>query len=140
MTVGKLFLLTAAGCCLASAIVLGQEHPAEPHHHAQGQKLKNPVPSTPASIARGAELFAKTCSLCHGATGQGDGKFAPEGSHPANFTDDVWQHGDSDGEIFYTIQNGIGPDFLMDTWQNVISDEDIWSLVNYLKTLSATKK
>lgn len=136
---GKISILTVAGCCLATALVLGQEHPAQPHHHAEGQKLKNPVPSTAESVARGSELFAMTCAMCHGETGKGDGRFAPEGSHSANFTDDVWQHGDSDGEIFYTIRNGIGPDFLMDTWQGAISDENIWSLVNYLKTLSAKK-
>jgi cytochrome c5 len=29
-------------------------------------KMKNPVPSTPASIAAGAATFKKYCSFCHG--------------------------------------------------------------------------
>ena len=40
----------------------------------------------------------------------------------------------SDGEIFLVIRNGVTAD--MQPYQNRISDEDIWQLVNYLKTLA----
>jgi mono/diheme cytochrome c family protein len=33
----------------------------------------NPVPADQTSIARGAEIFAINCVMCHGETGQGNG-------------------------------------------------------------------
>src|SRR5207248_8791492 len=40
------------------------------------KELRNPVPSTPESLAAGAQRYTKVCALCHGATGNGDGKLA----------------------------------------------------------------
>src|SRR5689334_1462582 len=37
----------------------------------------NPVKADDASIARGKELFAINCKLCHGETGDGHGPIAP---------------------------------------------------------------
>ena len=128
--------LAVVGACLAAVVLLAQNHPATPHRHPEGQKLKNPVASTPASITAGSKMFAKFCMTCHGAMGKGDGSGAPEGSHPANFTDAIWQHGSSDGEVYMTIHDGIGPDYFMDSWEGKIPDQEIWNLVNYVKSLS----
>ena len=111
----------------------GQEHPAEPHRHAEGQALVNPFDATPESIATGRTRYVYSCRQCHGNRGQGDGDMSHAGGVPSDFTDDVWQHGESDGEIFLVIKDGVSAD--MQPYANQIPDEDIWHLVNYLKSL-----
>ena len=114
-----------------------------PQQDPGASERKNPVPSTPESLAAGAQSYAKVCAVCHGATGNGDGKLAAAtaayGVRPSNLTDEVWGHGSSDGEIFVVIRDGIGPDFNMPGFNRRLSDAEIWSVVNYVKGLSAKK-
>ena len=114
-------------------------HPTEPHSHAEARALASPMPTTPESVAAGAATYARHCAMCHGVTGRGDGQLAAAtaayGSRPSNLADATWQHGDSDGEIFAAIRDGIGPDFAMDAFRLRLTEPDIWNLVSYLKTL-----
>jgi len=102
-----------------------------------GKKMKNPVASSPESIKAGQALFQKNCRFCHGADAKGNGPMAPEGTHPSNLTDDKWDRGSTDGEIFLVIQNGAGPKFDMKGFKSKMSDTDIWNVVNYLRSLQA---
>jgi len=111
-----------------------QTHPPEPHRHAEGQALENPQPATPDSVATGRQRYVYMCRECHGNRGIGDGDMAHAGGDMPDFTDDVWLHGSSDGEIFLVIRDGVTAD--MQPYSNRMGDEDIWHLVNYLKTLS----
>ena len=99
--------------------------------------------STPESLAAGAQSYTKVCAVCHGATGNGDGKLAAAtaayGARPSNLTDDVWDHGSSDGEIFVVIRDGIGPDFNMPGFKGRLSDAEIWSVVTYVKSLGVKR-
>jgi mono/diheme cytochrome c family protein len=97
--------------------------------------MKNPVPSTPESIAAGQKTYQKYCKFCHGADAKGDGPMAPEGTHPSNLIDDKWDHGSSDGEIFVAIRDGIGPKFDMKAFKSKITAPEIWQVVNYLRSL-----
>ena len=125
------------------SVALAQDHPATPHEHPEAQKQSNPVAVTPASLAAGASIYAKACALCHGATGSGDGKLAAAtaayGVRPSDLTDDIWQHGSTDGEMFVAIRDGIGPDYAMSPWKGRLSDEEIWNVVNYVKSLSGKR-
>ena len=103
----------------------------------EAKKMTNPVPSSPASIKAGQALFQKNCRFCHGADAKGDGPMAPEGTHPPNLTDDKWDRGSSDGEIFAVIRDGAGPKFDMKGYKSKMSDQDMWNLVNYLRSLQA---
>ena len=105
---------------------------------AAAKALKNPVAADAASVGAGRATYQKFCFSCHGPEGKGDGPGAGglKDSKPANFTDAKWDHGASDGEIFSTIKNGVGPKFDMDSWDGRIQDRDIWNVVNYIKTLS----
>jgi len=100
-----------------------------------GKKLKNPVTSSPESIKAGQAIFQKNCRFCHGADAHGDGPMAPEGTHPSNLTDDKWDRGSTDGEIFMVIRDGAGPKFDMKGFKSKMSETDIWNVVNYLKSL-----
>ena len=96
--------LIAAFVFASAALVAAQS----PGGNAEAKKLKNPVASSPASIKAGQTLFTKNCRFCHGADAKGDGPMAPEGTHPSNLTDDKWDRGSSDGEIFAVIRDGAG--------------------------------
>ena len=127
------------GCLILVAVgvpgVCGaQEHPAEPHKHPAGQALINPVDAIRASVTTGRQLYVFDCRQCHGNTGKGDGDMSHAGGVPSDFTDAVWQHGVTDGEIFLVIRDGVTAD--MQPYDRQIPEEDIWHLVNYIKSLS----
>ena len=129
----------AAGFALAGALLVAtaagaQEHPAEPHEHPAAHALENPVEATRASLATGRQRYVFMCRECHGNRGLGDGDMSHAGGIPSNFTDDVWQHGASDGEVFTVIREGVSAD--MQGYANRLRDEDMWHLVNYIKSLS----
>ena len=65
---------------------------------------ENPSVADEASIARGAELYAINCQMCHGATGEGNGPIAAylTDFKPANLTSALVQS-KSDGSFFLAI-------------------------------------
>ena len=109
----------------------------EPGGSAAGKALKNPVASSPESIAAGKGLFQKNCRFCHGTDAKGNGPMAPEGTHPSNLTDDKWDRGSTDGEIFLVISNGAGPKFDMKGYKSKMTETEIWNVVNYVRSLQA---
>jgi mono/diheme cytochrome c family protein len=108
-----------------------------PGGSAEGKQMKNPVASSPESIKAGQALFQKNCRFCHNADAKGNGPMAPEGTHPSNLTDDKWDRGSTDGEIFMVIRDGAGPKFDMKGFKSKMSETDIWNVVNYLRSLQA---
>ena len=133
-SVGPWRLAALAAAVLAGAAYAQPLHPPEPHRHAEGQALENPLPPTADSVATGRQRYVFMCRECHGNTGLGDGDMAHAGGDIPDFTDDVWLHGPSDGEIFLVIKEGVTAD--MQPYADRLDDEDIWHLVNYLKTLA----
>ena len=108
--------------------------------------LRNPVPSTPKSIAAGKRAYDANCAACHGNMAQGAVKAGialsiieeQGGKQAPDLTDAQWDHGSSDGEIFRIIKRGLPPT-MMAGFDGRISDADIWSIVNYLRTLPPEK-
>jgi mono/diheme cytochrome c family protein len=99
---------------------------------------KNPAPSTPASITAGRALYNKNCRHCHGIRGVGDGPLAPSNPKPANLTDDKWDHGSSDGEIFAIIWNGApAQKSEMKPMKGTLTERNVWDIVNFLRTMGA---
>ena len=97
--------------------------------------IKNPVASTPASITAGAAGYKKYCAFCHGVTGKGDGPLAPKDADPPDLTDAAWDHGSTDGEIFALMQNGAGTDSKMVAFKGKMPDQDMWHIINFLRSL-----
>nr|AAY89260.1 hypothetical protein [uncultured bacterium BAC10-10] len=98
--------------------------------------INNPVPLTAKSIDTGRQRYQKYCRPCHGEDAHGDGPLAPKDVHPPDLTDASWTHGSSDGDIFTTIREGIGPKFTMRSWKSQMTDAEIWNIVNYLRSLA----
>ena len=103
----------------------------------EAAKLKNPIPSTPDSIAAGKKSWAK-CASCHGINGEGGPGNDLIPAAPS-LVDDMWNHGSTDGEIFNNIKNGVPPDFNMVPFKDQLKDDDIWNLVNYIRSISKKK-
>jgi mono/diheme cytochrome c family protein len=103
-------------------------------------KLKNAVKATPESIAAGKTSYGKYCKFCHGEDAKGNGALAPKDTHPPDLIDAKWDHGSTDGEIFTSIKEGIGPKFDMKPMKAKMMDTDIWNVVNYLHSLSPKTK
>jgi mono/diheme cytochrome c family protein len=106
----------------------------------------NPAAATPASIAAGKKAYDANCAACHGNMAQGAVKAGVSisiieeqgGKQPPDLADDQWDHGSSDSEIYAAIKKGIPPT-MMGPWDGRIPDDDIWNIVNYLRTLAAKK-
>jgi mono/diheme cytochrome c family protein len=130
---------------LASVVVLTASLPvaaqgAKPLTRVDAAKLKNPVAATPASLSAGKALYGKYCRFCHGAAGDGVSASAPKDMKPADLTDATWDRGSTDGEIFLVIKEGAGPLFQMKGLKEKISDQDIWHVVNFTRSLASGAK
>jgi mono/diheme cytochrome c family protein len=100
--------------------------------------LKNPISATPDSIAAGRQTYQRSCATCHGTSGQGGPGNDLIPAAPS-LVDDEWDHGSTDGEIFDNIKNGVAPDFNMVPFKDTLKDDDIWNVVNYLRSMQKTK-
>lgn len=126
-------MLFMSGLILAAATFFAVV--AHAHGGGAAPAIENPVPTTAASVTAGAATYKKYCAFCHGVAAEGDGPLAPEGSNPPNLTDATWIHGSTDGEIFTVIANGAGANSLMVPFQGKMPDQDLWHIVNYLRSL-----
>jgi mono/diheme cytochrome c family protein len=106
-----------------------------PGGNPAARAVKNPVAPTAASVTAGMQLYQKNCQFCHGPKGLGDGPLAPKDTMPANLVDEKWDRGSTDGEIFAVIETGAGPDFKMKGVKGRIATNDIWNIVNYLRSI-----
>ena len=126
-------LIAAAAAWLVSltVAVAGAQAPK-----SDAAKIKNPVKPTAESIAAGKTAYNKYCKFCHNEDATGNGALAPKDTHPPNLVDATWDHGSTDGEIFTSIKEGIGPKFDMKPMKTKIMDTDIWNVVNYLHSVA----
>jgi len=93
------------------------------------------VAATPESIAAGRSAYQKNCATCHGANGEGGPGNDLIPAAPS-LVDDHWDHGSSDGEIFVNVKNGVPPDFNMVPFADKLTDDDVWSVVNFLRSIA----
>jgi len=96
--------------------------------------VANPVPNDTATLARGAQLYAQDCAVCHGVSGKGDGTYGAQlNPRPADLTGThITTH--TDGDLYWWISHGIAGTG-MPAWSGTLSDQDMWALVRYLRTL-----
>ena len=96
-----------------------------------GPELVNPFPPTPDSLETGEAVYLKTCQTCHGG-GRGDGPTAAGlNPPPADLVVHVPLH--PEGDLFGYIHDGI-PGTAMVPLGDVLSDDEIWHVVNYIRT------
>jgi len=96
-----------------------------------GERLRNPVEPTPASIENGKRLYVVYCALCHGPDARGGGPVAPKFIPPPDLTLDLFRQR-PDGFLYATIRDGGA---LMPGQGEALSPRDRWDVVNYLRVL-----
>jgi mono/diheme cytochrome c family protein len=99
----------------------------------------NPLQATPERLAAGRRLYEKeakpACEMCHGIKGDGKGSLATQfDPRPRNFACAQTINGIPDGQLFWIVQNG-SPGTGMPGFKR-LSDEQIWSLILYLRRLA----
>jgi mono/diheme cytochrome c family protein len=125
----KLLIVSTAVLMISAALVAQPKPWVVP---ANFKAMKNPVATNDASVKAGLALYIKNCASCHGKAGLGDGvKARALKEFPGDFSKAPFQ-GETDGDHFYKTKMGRGE---MPKYEGKIADNDIWNIVNYMKTL-----
>ena len=127
----KYFILVAlfvATLCLAFTSSINDPWPVPDTYKTK----VNPIKGNAASLVSGKELYITHCKSCHGTKGKGDGPKASQlDTETGDFTKDLASQ--TDGALFYKTFEGRKD---MPSYKKKITDQnDIWSVVNYMRTL-----
>lgn len=112
------------------------------------------APAAPGDVEKGKQIYEQRCWWCHGAEGEGNGPAAefliPP---PRDFTQGLYKFKStpfdeivpSDDDIFKMIKGGVVKnnrsnwtglnDTSMPGWGDMLSDQDIWDLVAFIKAI-----
>jgi cytochrome c5 len=92
-------------------------------------------PAAANPTARGKEIYARDCSMCHGDTGNGQSDLAKDMQLTLkDWTDPKALAGESDQQIFDMIRNG--KDKMPPEDASRAKDDDVKSLVLYIRDFS----
>jgi mono/diheme cytochrome c family protein len=88
--------------------------------------------------ANGKAIFMEKCAPCHGRQGKGDGPAGKVFNHPKprNQTDEKYMSTLTDEYIFKVTKDGgasVGKSPNMPPWESILSDDDIWNVIAYLR-------
>jgi cytochrome c oxidase cbb3-type subunit 3 len=97
-------------------------------------------PPFTGDASRGADLYATYCWTCHGKSGKGDGPIAAAYKPPPrDLTDQSYVASLSDYDLYHVISQGgamMGRSAAMPAWGQVLTPQDMWDLVAYIRQLS----
>ena len=111
--------------------------PAEPKPSAQEAPKVNPVKATAESLAKGKKTYAIDCAMCHGENGDGKGDLAADLKNVTDFTAPDALKSRADGELFTIIRKGKGD---MPPEGDRAKSDDVWNLVNYIRSFAKKKE
>jgi len=99
--------------------------------------ITSPIASSQESRGRGKQVFEKNCATCHGLNGSGQG---PAAHGITTFPRQLWAWNNTDsstdGYLYWFITNGRNE---MPPWGLVLSENERWDVINYIKTLKQPK-
>jgi mono/diheme cytochrome c family protein len=101
----------------------------------QNKTQKNPLTDNAAGVADGKDAFSHYCVACHGLDGQNTGvPFADRMSPPVPSLAGKDVQSYTDGQLKWIIDYGLWPSGMPGS-NNTLSDDEIWSIVLYLRHL-----
>ena len=106
-------------------------------HHllVRGKDQKNPLPYSSENLQAGKEAFGHYCVACHALDGQNTGvPFATRMSPPVPSLASAEVQSYTDGQLKWVIDNGLAPSGMPGS-KGTLSDEEIWSIVQFLRHL-----
>lgn len=99
--------------------------------------LQNPFKGNEKATNDGKNIYNQMCVLCHGLEGKGNGEAGLTLERkPANFLA-LNVVNQTDGNIYWKITNGKAP---MSSYEELLTDNQRWKLVNYIRELEVNKK
>ena len=137
--------VTIAVIVCALAAPAAERHMMQPRvpqdQLAEARALHSPLSESPEVLEQGKALYEGkgTCFNCHGKNGGGDG-MAAKGLNPPprNFRHHgFWRHR-TEGEIFWVIKHG-SPGTGMVGFGGVLTDEEIWTIIQYERSFAGTR-
>jgi mono/diheme cytochrome c family protein len=78
-------------------------------------------------------LYVKECASCHGTAGKGDGPAAKDLERKPGDLSSPKLTDQTDGALFWKLTEGNKP---MPSMREVFSEEDRWTVINYVRTLA----
>ena len=106
---------------------------------AEFQDLRIPSKNNTADAkAKGQQLFEVQCAMCHGAGGHGDAPLGQTMYPPAANLTKPRTTNKTDGQLFWLIADGInltGMPAWGTKYGGANTDDDIWNMVAYIRTL-----
>lgn len=100
---------------------------------AEADELVNPLKDNKEALRKGRVIYTNECVICHGANGDAVTNIAENlEQKPKNFTAEDFNK-QTDGAIFWKLSEGRG---LMQPFKTMLTDEEIWSVVEYVKFLA----
>jgi len=89
---------------------------------------------------RGEADYATYCSPCHGTRGNGRGPMVVLlNPKPTRHSDTAYMKALSDDYLFRLIRDGgpaVGKSPMMASWKGILSDQQIWNLITYIRSLA----
>lgn len=144
----SLFAVSLAAVAVATGPAFAAEMQQSPKKVAMsGMSGEMPRPhyqptGKPASAVRGEQVFVDHCALCHGMHGKGDGPRSAFFQQGVQYIPDLtlaeFLKG-RDQQLMESIREGLRrlpePAYVMPQFKYILSDEEIRSVLAYVKTL-----
>lgn len=107
-----------------------------------------PAAAKPGDAQKGKQIYDKRCTWCHGAKGDGAGAAKDLlNPPPRDFTSGNYkiktsffeEMAPADDDVFRMIRDGM-PGTSMPGWSGLLTEQEIWDLVAYVKTFAGYDK
>lgn len=102
---------------------------------SRAKSMKNPVPNTPDNMHEAMAHWADHCAFCHANNGGGDTEVGRNLYPKAPDMRLARTQNLTDGELYYTIKNGIRLTGMPAWGEMSDADEDSWKLVYFIRRL-----
>jgi mono/diheme cytochrome c family protein len=135
MLMTKFFAMTGVLALFCVTAVYAGQAAAKP---ATQKPAAAAAKASPESIANGEVLYKRSCQMCHGPAGKGDGPAAKtlKGKLP-DLTDKAFMAKESDADIHELISNGKKSEIgNMPAMAKRLKPEEITDIINYVRTLA----